>query len=417
MKVVISGHYGGINVGDDAILCSLAAELRQLWGDGLCLTAFSHNPEVTKQQAAVNAVQQMSFSSRMIKELYKMINVIRESDCIVIGGGGLLQDEFNIHTVPRYLLPALLGKLHGKKVVLYALGVGPLNRSYSMNCIKLISKQVDHVTVRDTESKQIMEQMGVTNVDVVPDPAVCLPKCSEKRARDILREENIDVNERPKIGISLRGFYHTDERRNKPIKSLSMEQKQTIVKRLETVADQIGGLLVFFSSDSSMDKSISEEIAQQCRCETRLIKRQYPPTEFAGILGAMDIVISMPLHSAIIASISYVPVIAINYNPKVRNYMRLIGHEESVLPMEQLSLLDRKTIQLWHKTGPIHDDLVKQIGKLQEESRKHLQRTIDPMRTGGKTRSLALILLSGIYMGLGLVPEHVMHKYRSKDSH
>lgn len=413
LNVVISGHYGGINLGDDAIICSLAEALRKLYGDSVSITALSHNPDVTKQNAHVYAVPQISFSRRIINELYGMMGVIRKSDCVLIGGGGLLQDEFNIHTIPRYLLPALLGKIRGKTVVFYALGVGPLNRSYSINCIKLVSRQVDYVTVRDPESKQIMEQLGVGNIDVVPDPAVCLPRCRENRTLEILRAENIELNERPRIGVSLRGIYHTHIKGNSSVKVLSKDHKRSIREGLERVARETDGVLVFVCTDNVLDKGISEEMARECGCEARIIKGQYPPDEFAGIVGAMDMVMSMPLHSAVIATACNVPVLAVEYNAKVRNFMRQIGLEDCVLAMDNLNALDRKAMQVFQDRKVIRDHLAEQTRRLQEESLKALQRTLQRIRTGGKPRNLFLILVSAIYMGCGLVAERLVHKIKS----
>lgn len=43
-----------------------------------------------------------------------MTKTIGVANFIVIGGGGLLKDEFNIKTVPRYLFPAHIGKIPKK---------------------------------------------------------------------------------------------------------------------------------------------------------------------------------------------------------------------------------------------------------------------------------------------------------------
>lgn len=416
MKVVISGHYGGFNLGDDAILCSLVDTLRKICGNGLSLTAFSHNPELTHKQTAINSVKQITRSSSIVKELHDMIKAIRVSDLVIIGGGGILQDEFNITTIPRYLLPALIGKVYSKKVIFYALGVGPLNTRYSKDLIRLLSAQADHVTVRDKESKEIMEQLSVKRVGVVPDPAFRLPPCDENRTLQILQQENIDPNRVPKIGISLRGIYHTNRRKIRSMKGLSVEQKNTIIESLEGISEQLDGLLVFFCADNDMDKSISKEIAEKCRCDTRLITAKYSPTEYAGILGAMDIVISMPLHSGIIACSNYVPVVAIDYNPKVRNFMRVVGLEEYVIPIERLDLLKMKVFQIWHERTAIRDHLIKEMGRLKEESITSLQRMLYAEPTVVKPRNLPLIVFSAIYMCLGCIPEYFIHKYARDNS-
>jgi polysaccharide pyruvyl transferase CsaB len=414
VNIVISGHFGGINLGDDAILCSLIDSLRKIYGDDLSLTVFSHDPKLTYKQTAATSVKQISFTPSMVKDLHAMIKAIRLSDFVIIGGGGLLQDEFNIKTIPRYLLPAIIGKFYGKKVIFYSLGVGPINTRYSKDLIRLLSAQVDHITVRDKESKEIMEGLGVREVDIVPDPAIHLSKCDKSKIHRILMKEKIDSNRVPKIGVSLRGIYHTKRRKIRSMKSLSVEQKAIIAESLEELANNLKGLLVFFCTDNSMDKKISKEIAGRCNCDSRLIIAKYSPTEFAGLLGVMDVVISMPLHSAIIATSSYIPVVAMEYNPKVRNFMRFIGLGEYVLPIERLDLLEARTMEIWLERAAIHDHLKKEIGRLQERFTAHLQRMLSNRHERRNPRNIPLLIFSLIYMGSAFIPEYLIHKYLMK---
>jgi polysaccharide pyruvyl transferase CsaB len=411
MKVLISGHYGGINLGDDAILCALVETLRSIDSEGLFLTVLSHGPVVTEKQTGIVSLRQPAFSLSMIKDLYHLTTAIRMVDCLVIGGGGLLQDEFNIKTISRYLLQALIGKLFRKKVILYALGVGPLNHVYSKNLIKLVSNNVDAVSVRDDESKNILEKLGARGVAVVPDPALRAPKCDSIRTAQICELEKINSTRTPKIGVCLRGIYHAGSRKTGSIKPLSVEQKDSIVESLQRIAAELRGVLVFFCFDNAMDLAVTGEIAEACRCETHVVTATYDPREIAGILGSMDLVISMPLHPAILASRSYVPVVAIAYNPKVTNFMRRIGLDYYVVPVEALDLLTTKVRQIWHERASIRNHLINEVGRLQAESIASLQQTLHADGRAAKPLNIAAILFSGLYLALGFFPTHLIHKY------
>jgi polysaccharide pyruvyl transferase CsaB len=411
MKVLISGHYGGINLGDDAILCALVETLQTIDRERLSLTALSHGPVLTQKQTGIVSLRQPSFFPSIIKDLYYLTRTIRMVDCLVIGGGGLLQDEFNIKTITRYLLQALIGKVLRKKVILYALGVGPLNYVYSEKLIKWVSNNVDAVSVRDDESRNILEKLGVRGVAVVPDPALRVPKCDNIRTTEIFKLEKINPNRTPKIGVCLRGIYHAGSRKSRSIKPLSVEQKNSIVESLQRIAAEMRGVLVFFCFDSAMDSTLTAEIADACRCEKHVVTATYDPREIAGILGSMDVVISMPLHPAILASRSYVPVVAIAYNPKVKNFMRRIRLDDYVVPMEALNLLTTKVLQIWQERASIRSHLINEVGRLQAESIASLQETLQVDGRVTKRTNLPAILLSGLYLVLGFVPTHLIHKY------
>jgi polysaccharide pyruvyl transferase CsaB len=415
MRILITGHYGGINLGDDAILCSLVASLRKIFGNSISFTVFSHNPRLTGEMVAVNAIKHVTFCSSIVKQIADMVKAINKSDLIIIGGGGLLQDEFNLKTIPRYLLPAIIGRLRHKRFVFYALGVGPLNTRYSKSLIRLVSSQAAFISVRDNESKETMAGLGLKEVDVVPDPVFLLPKCDEKMTRQILREEDIGQNRASRIGVSLREIYHTSRRKVRSMMELSEQQKQDIVLSLEKVAERTGGMLVFFCTDNVLDKKISEEISQRCKCDTRLITAdKYCPTEFAGLLGSMDIVITMPLHSAIIASISHIPIVAIDYNPKVRNFMRLIGQEEYLLPVENLENLSSKVFQVWKKRAAIRDHLSREIGAIRKKSIEDLRRVIHNGCRVERSQNLGPTILAAMYVLPGFIPDHLIFKYLNR---
>jgi len=213
MHVAIVGHYGGINLGDDAILASIVDMLQKLGGAGIQITPFSHNPDVSYAQTGVTAAKQISLPVPSPNDLVKLFRIIRASDCLIIGGGGLLQDEFNLKTIPRFLLPALIGKLFNKRVVFFALGVGPLSMKYSKTLIALIGKQVDTISVRDDESFKQLEHIGIKDAIVTSDPAFAVPRCDQERASSLLRKQGVGKEE-TLIGVSLRNFYHTGDSRN-----------------------------------------------------------------------------------------------------------------------------------------------------------------------------------------------------------
>jgi polysaccharide pyruvyl transferase CsaB len=407
MHIVISGHYGGINIGDDAIIIALVNSIYKFGSQDIKITTISHNPTISELQTKSPSIQHITLSPfSFLKKLKIMIKTIRKADMVVIGGGGLLQDEFSIKTVPRFLLPAFLAKVYGKPTVFHALGVGPINTYYSKRLIKLIGSHIDRITVRDTESKKLLLEIGLTKVEVVPDPAFLLSACEEGRTRKILQQESLSFPaRRSRIGVSLRGFYHTNKRKINSLQMLTSKNKDILVQELERIGNHLNARLVFVCTDQTMDRKITEEIESRCSCPSQLIQGSYQPPEFAGILKSMDAVISFPFHSALIAASNRVPVLAINYNPKVQNLMRRLGLKDYLLSVKELTDLSSRFFDLWHHREMIEKHLGKEIPKIKDQESEEVRRILTE-NLQNKHINYASMLYILAFMLFGFFPEY-----------
>src|SRR5215203_3474935 len=86
-RILIGGYYGYGNAGDEAILAAMLRELRALRPD-LEITVASGDPERTGSGHGVRAVP--------AADLAALAAAIGESDLVVLGGGGLFQDYWEV---------------------------------------------------------------------------------------------------------------------------------------------------------------------------------------------------------------------------------------------------------------------------------------------------------------------------------
>jgi len=102
-RVGISGSYGGMNLGDEAILEVILKELRACLDTDIVV--FSRSPKDTEKRHKVRAVP--------IRELHKdeVLEELRQLDLLVLGGGGILFDgmveRFDAHVL---FVPMELGE-------------------------------------------------------------------------------------------------------------------------------------------------------------------------------------------------------------------------------------------------------------------------------------------------------------------
>lgn len=235
---------------------------------------------------------------------------------------------------------------------------------------------MDIITVRDEESKRLLLNIGIKNVSVNPDPAILLPHGNKKRTNEIFENEGVDLTERPKICIALRGFYHTGLG-FRSLKNLSNDEQEYFVNAINKLYDASNALFVFLLADPSGDKRISTQIQKKLKCNSVIIKGYYSPIEYSGILSEMDLLISMPLHPLIISSNHAIPLVAIDYNAKVRYFMRLLNQEEFVVPIERLKNLETISCKVWKNRNSISNEISSANRILQQKTEESIRAIFD----------------------------------------
>src|SRR5882724_6973967 len=116
-RVGITGSYGGLNLGDEAILQSIVTQLRRDLPQ-VEITVFSRDAEDTKRRHGVERAVPVRKLSRA-----EVLPEIERLDLLIIGGGGILYDA----DARTYLREVALAKEKHVPVMVYAIGAGPLD--------------------------------------------------------------------------------------------------------------------------------------------------------------------------------------------------------------------------------------------------------------------------------------------------
>src|SRR4051794_7314109 len=149
-KVGITGSYGGLNLGDEAILQSMIAELRRELPD-VEIVVFSRNAEDTKRRHKVERAIPVRKLSRA-----EVVPEIERLDLLLFGGGGILYDA----DARTYLREVLVAKEHGVPVMLFAVGAGPLSDPTVQAAVRDALEGVAAGTVREKSAQQLLEEAG-----------------------------------------------------------------------------------------------------------------------------------------------------------------------------------------------------------------------------------------------------------------
>src|SRR6266545_4513296 len=190
-RVGISGSYGGLNLGDEAILQAVVKQLR----DSLPvdIVVFSRDAKDTLARHAVDrAVPVRDLSRDEVRP------EVRSLDLLILGGGGILYDA----EAALYLREVELAQEYEVPVLVYAVSAGPLNDANAQALVRQALDRAAAVTVRDRRARTLLEQIGVRGlIEITADPALLLEP--EPLPDDSLKREGLDLSHRL-IGVSVR---------------------------------------------------------------------------------------------------------------------------------------------------------------------------------------------------------------------
>ena len=190
-RVGISGSYGGLNLGDEAILSGIVKELRRSLP--LEITVFSRDADDTSARHEVERAIPVRKLSRD-----EVLPEVQRLDLLILGGGGILFDgEAQI-----FLREVMLAHEHRVPVMVYAISAGPLKDPAVQAMVRDGLGRAAVVTVRERGARQVLEDVGVhREILVTADPALLLEP--EPLPKDVLKREGLDTG-RQLVGVSVR---------------------------------------------------------------------------------------------------------------------------------------------------------------------------------------------------------------------
>ncbi|MFD0680746.1 MULTISPECIES: polysaccharide pyruvyl transferase CsaB [unclassified Paenibacillus] len=303
-RIVLSGYYGFDNSGDEAVLQSILLALEdqgQAQGIRFIPVVLSIDPAKTQKTYGVEAVHRMKPG--------ELIRAIRGADGLISGGGSLLQDETGFKTIPYYLAILKLAQWLGKPTFIYSQGIGPVHRPMFFSWIRGVFNRCRFVSVRDQESKQLLQRMNVTlEVIVVPDPVMGMPLASSGHQAEGLSQEAASV-----VGVSLR-FWNQDR---SELKVLS----EALALILEQSDAHIRFLPFHLPSDTAASEYVIGLMDSKHHNRITIANNVIHPQHMLSEVSRCHLLIGMRLHSLIYAASQQVPMIGISYDPKIDQFL------------------------------------------------------------------------------------------------
>lgn len=304
-RVGISGSYGGLNLGDEAILEVIMTELRRTLP--VEITVFSRDPEDTLTRHRVERAVPVRELSRG-----EVLPEIERLDLLILGGGGILYDaEVNL-----YLREVALAQERGVPVLVYAVGAGPLQDPAAQRLTRTCLQRAAAVTVRERRARQVLEEIGVQReIEITADPGLLLEP--QPLPPDALRREGLDTQHRL-VGVSVRepgaAAPDLDERHYHAL----------LANAADYMIDRLDADLVFVPMERRVfDPQHCHAVISQMAYARRatVLKGEYTAGQMLTLIGHFAFAVGMRLHFLMFAALQRVPFVALPYASKVTGFL------------------------------------------------------------------------------------------------
>lgn len=351
-RIGISGSYGGMNLGDEAILDGIVTQLRA--SVPAEITVFSMCPEDTKSRHQVERAVPVRNLTR--KEAAAEVGRL---DLFILGGGGILYDR----DAAVYLREVFIAQELGVPVAVYAVSAGPLSDPSAKQAVRAALNAADVVTVRDRQGYRLLEDVGVDReIHLTADPALLLRE--EPVTAEAIRAEGVEF-ERHLVGFSVRepgpAAPHIDPE----------EYYGLLANAADFVVERLDADVVFVSMERTDVQHSHAVVAHMKNAErAEVLRRRYTPQQILGLVGHLEFAVGMRLHFLIFSALRETPFVALPYASKVTGFIEDLEMETPPLGSISAGQLIARIDRSWDTRHEIRAKIRQRLPELQARARQ-----------------------------------------------
>ncbi|MBU3138160.1 polysaccharide pyruvyl transferase family protein [Clostridium gasigenes] len=311
-KILIYGWFGHENLGDELILKSIIKTIKDADSNAIINVMGAKPKNIEKYHNGLNNVStnvDLRFTSIIRTFKYNPFKVVKNllfNDYLVIGSGGALSDWNPNSTITLFFMINLFKKVLKKPVILLGVGAGPITKEESKSKFRKILERVDFICLRDRESYDLLESIGLKNIKLTNDVVYDLNGCFPQNKN----ESNVDKS---KIAIVVTPLIlSTDKKKKDYIDAM-------INYILELKKSNVDIKLIPFQYDYDID------FLKQIQVKTNTDIYEDGKDDIWGILNELnnyDLVVGMRFHAVVTSILLNIPVLPIIYHAKVSSCVK-----------------------------------------------------------------------------------------------
>lgn len=369
-RIGISGSYGGMNLGDEAILEGILSQLRATIPADI--TVFSRNPEDTLARHKVE--RSVSTRARTRRE---MIPEIERLDLLVLGGGGILYDR----DTEEYLREVLIANELNVPVILYAISAGPLATEAARRAVRsaLNVSPPPVITVRDRLGYRLLEDVGVTpEIHLTADPALLLDP--EELSREALEAEGVEFD-RHLVGFSVR-------EPGPAAPDIDPEEYYALLANAaDFVVKRYDANVLFVPMEKTDVQHSHAVVAHMQKAErAEILRRRYSPRQILDLMGHLEFAVGMRLHFLIFAALRGTPFTSLPYASKVTGLLEDLDMPTPPLGSIGIGQLIARIDASWDTRAQIRTKLLDRVPALRTRAQHTNKLLLGLLKERGRGR-------------------------------
>jgi polysaccharide pyruvyl transferase WcaK-like protein len=348
IKILIVGNYGNYNIGDETILKGIIHEFLRSHGNQVTFYVITRNPNYVIEyhpelQHLIHAIP---------LSIHNILKLLLRIDLIVIGGGGIWSryTGFLARLLPMF---AIFAKMFlRKRVVFKNIGIYRTASTIDRFFVNIAILFSDACTVRDIESYEILWRANRAKTKVELDKALAYLKKIHGTIYDngsLKKEQQFDIPEikelerlRQKCSLLI-GFALKPLRDIKKT-ALMINEIVRLIKKLSIIYNNKLCIVFFpFAKTSTIwenDLALARTIVKRIHHivgpnNVVIINIQNPNKVYSIMKKYIDILIGMRYHAILFAYAANDKIIAIPYENKVLQFLKIA--KLSSVPLDKLT--------------------------------------------------------------------------------
>ncbi len=334
-RLTLSNCYGTDNVGDQAILTCMIELLQSNLGR-VEIDVLSRWPAKTRRRhGGVNAVR-----SGIITGSWATCRSIRRAEMLVFGGGGIIQDASSLGNLLFHLSRLALAILFRTPFVGCGIGVGPIKSRAGRWLTSKILNRADGLYVRDDASAILLRGININRPPTVitSDFANALIP-AENFGEEPVYQQVTKLRRQSDclVGLSLRPQAGKHRQPNKLSPGFA-DAIRAIARACDELIEDKNATIVFIPMEPREDNALAQTFLPLVhnRNKVLVLPGELKPKVVMSIVGLMDILLGMRLHSLIFGAQTFVPMIGLDYDPKITGFLNSLGLSGQILRIAEL---------------------------------------------------------------------------------
>ncbi len=297
-QATVAGWVGSANLGDEwvfSVLCGLLAER------GVGVSAPSLRPPATAAAHGVEAFGHLSPAA--------LNHSLGDSDAMVFGGGGLLQDETGVWNLPYHLRRVRAARRAGLPWAGIGLGAGGLTTSLGRRQVQRALHGHTAIAVRDEASEDLLAAHGVERLVRAADLA-WLADPPTRQAPGTGAESGA-------LGVCLRAPQTARllPAAVGPRGRLTDDLAATMAAALDTTSQATGLTTRFIALEAGSDDVVHRQVADHMATPVEALTPGL--ADMPAAVAATEAMVTMRYHGAVAAVLAGTGVVTLDFSPKL----------------------------------------------------------------------------------------------------